>query len=127
MAVLRVGIKESMYTAEATSCSSFIVVDEKKHISEACLRLECSELQNFEWFERYKSIDDRFEILVDRIFELMIEVAINTFKNLLEEIKDSDSKYYQKGIEMLQNKKERIIKEAEKTYWVYKINWFFVN
>ncbi len=53
---------------------------------------------------------------VDYAFEIMMEIDIETFKAMLKRIKESDPEYYEKGVELLQNKKEQLIKEVEEKY-----------
>jgi len=53
---------------------------------------------------------------VDYAFELMMVTDIESFKNMLKEIKNSEPNYYEKGVALLQYKKEQLIKEAEETY-----------
>lgn len=53
---------------------------------------------------------------VDFAFETMIDIDVNTFKTMLNSIKESDPEYFEKGLAILQKKKEDAIKKAEEMY-----------
>ena len=67
------------------------------------------------WFETSGDPHNEDSIVdVTYAFECMMENDIETFKAMLKRIKDSDPEYYEEGITVLKNKKEQIIREAEK-------------
>lgn len=69
------------------------------------------------WTEVSGNLHSEESVLnVDYAFEIMMEIDIETFKAMLKRIKESDPEYYEKGVELLQNKKEQLIKEVEEKY-----------
>lgn len=107
------GIKrEKKFEASSKSFTVYVKLDENNNkISYIFYNID---LDGFRWSKGLRPTDDMFEFFIDRIFELMIFKNVYIFKNLLSIIKDSEHEFYKKGIDMLQNKKKELLKEAEK-------------
>lgn len=54
---------------------------------------------------RYPSDEDYFSFM-NEVFEMMISSEIETFKDMLLQIKVSEPECYEKGVKMLENKRE---------------------
>lgn len=106
------GIKgEKKFEARSKSFTVYVKLDENNKISYIFYNID---LDGFRCSNGLGPTDDMFEFFIDRIFELMIFKNVYVFKNLLSIIKDSEHEFYKKGIDMLQNKKKELLKEAEK-------------
>ncbi len=46
--------------------------------------------------------DDDFSLLLEEVFSIMVAEEPETFKDLLERIKDSELDYYKKGMQMFE-------------------------
>lgn len=62
---------------------------------------------------RYPSDEDYFTFM-DEVFKMMMSSEIETFKAMLLQIKDSEPEYYEKGVKMLRDKRNSLLKRAEK-------------
>lgn len=62
---------------------------------------------------RYPCSQDYFSFM-DEVFKMMMSSEIETFKALLRKIKFSEPECYEKGVKMLEDKRNSHLKKAEK-------------
>jgi len=69
------------------------------------------------WYENSGNPhDEECTLNYEHALEEMMDTDLDTFKNLLRRIKDTDSKLFNLGNEMLQRRKEQLYKEAKEKY-----------
>lgn len=110
-------MQKSVFEAESGAYKARVFVDE-------CNKIYCVNIIKEEklysqpiilvWDTDRTPMDDDFSSFVDKAFETIMSSEIETFKAMLMKIKDSEPEYYQKGIEMLENKKKALLEEAKK-------------
>ena len=105
------------YRINSTYLFVNIEVDNNEHFKFVSISLSCPEIKEYKLSE-YSSEQgsDKFKKLIYKAFELFMTYDVYRLKRILKDIKDSEPEYYQKGLEILQKKKEQLIKDTEKKY-----------
>lgn len=112
-------LKERMGKKTFEACNDntkiSVVVDENGIISEITFR-SASELKPI-WYEvSGNPHNEACDLNYKHALEKMMDTDLDTFKDLLRRIKDTEPELFSLGNEMLRKRKEQLLKEAEEKY-----------